>query len=587
MPLFTKESLETLRQRVDLVEVMDGFMDLKKAGAAYKALCPFHDEKTPSFTIQKGDTHYHCYGCGAHGDAIAFLMNHQKMPFSDAVEYLGDKFQVHLEKTEIEEIKGPSKVEMRQALEFASKLYHTLLLHSEEGRDALRYLFRRDLTLDFIKHFEIGYAPKDPHILKPLLKAKGISLEIAQVCGLTNGQRDFFTDRIMFPIRASSGYVIGFSGRKYREETYGGKYVNTPETPLFKKSRVLFGLNYSRSRIAKDRCALIVEGQIDALRLIHHGLDFVVAGQGTAFGHEHVKELIGLGILTAYLCFDPDQAGIGAAAKVGDLFQKEGVEVKLVTLPKGYDPDLFIKEKGGEDFLKLLESPEDYLSFLVRYHSQTIDMNTPAGKNELANLLSRQIRSWEHPLMVHESLRKLAHLLQVPESMVGVGQLEISNYFLKKYDYAGHQQVDPDWVVETDVLRWLIKVIPSHPKVHPLSKKYLNVSSFRIPVCQTLFNYYNDTFDGLKPLDFLAVLSHLEEGEGQKLLEELTHKKIDIEKADNHFQDALQKLLDRNWMFEREKIRVKIQSGNQSDDEALLLAKQFEELKRSQPTINL
>jgi DNA primase len=575
MTIFTKDSLEMLRQRVDLPELIGSFIELKRAGAAYKALCPFHDEKSPSFNIQKGDSHYHCFGCGAHGDAIAFLMNFQKFRFNDAVEFLAEKFHVHLEKMEMEEVQGPSRREMQDALEFASRVYHALLLHTSEGHQALQYLFQRGISLEFIKYFELGWAPASSGVLHPLLKSKGISLEIAEVCGLLSGTKEFFSSRILFPIRSPSGFVIGFSGRKIKEETYGGKYVNTKETPIFKKSQILYGLNYSRSRIAKERIALVVEGQIDALQLIYQGLDFTVAGQGTAFGQKHVESLAQLGILTVYLAFDSDKAGLSASAKVGDLFQKEGVEVKIVTLPPGYDPDLYLKEKGVSTFLELMLQGEDYLSFLVRYHSLELNIQTPAGKNELASMLGKQIRSWDQPLMVHESLKKLAELLKVPESLVGVGQLDISNIYLKKAEYAGHQVIDPDWVMETDVLRWLIK----QPSFSPLAKNNLSSDAFVLPSCRKL---YTLCLEASVPLDSLSLIMHFEEGEGQKLVEEIEQKKIPFDnpnKMEKYFLEAIQKLLDRNCMLKREEIRVKIQSGAHSDEEALLLAEQFQSIQ--------
>jgi DNA primase len=362
--------------------------------------------------------------------------------------------------------------------------------------------------------------------------------------------------------------------------------VNTPETALFKKSKVLFGLDESRKRIVKERKALVVEGQIDALRLIYSGLDFVVAGQGTAFGQEHVHELIGLGILTAYLAFDSDKAGIQAAYKVGDLFQKEGVEVKIAILPPGNDPDLFIKERGPEAFLRLLDEAEDYLTFLVRYQAQGIDLQSPAGKNELAALLSKQIRNWQHPLMVHESLKKLAHQLQVPEAMLGVGQPAIMHHYLKKSDFAGHSEVDPDWVIETDVLRALLKAPASHPAVHPLAKERLQAAAFKVPICQTLFSLYREAMLAQKPIELLTFACQLDETEGQKLLEELSQKKVIPEKIDRFFVEALQKILDRNWIAEREAIRMQIQSGTHSDEEVMELAKKFEAIKRTPPQLD-
>lgn len=575
MTIFTKDSLELLKARIDLPSVLESFIELKRSGAAFKAICPFHDEKTPSFTVQKGDSHYHCFGCGAHGDAIAFLMNHQKLTFTDSVEYLAGKFQVHLERSEGEELKGPSKKDMRDALDLSCHIYHALLLHTEEGHKALQYLYSRNLSLDFIKQFEIGYALEQSGVLPILLKAKGFREDLLEACGLLKGNREFFSGRLLFPIRASSGHVIGFSGRKIKEEAYGGKYVNTPETHLFKKSRVLFGLNYCRTQIVKKRYALIVEGQIDALRLIHSGLDFVCASQGTAFGEGHVQELVALGINTVYLAFDSDKAGRTATAKVGDLFQNEGIEVKVVTLPQNYDPDLYVSEKGSQAFLQLMEAGVDYLAFLITYHSETVNLNSPAGKNELAQMIEKQIRKWPHPLLVHESLKKLADLLNVPESMVGVGSPTISHFYLKKVAYAGHESVDPAWVLETDVLAWLLK---AGSAVGNLAKSHLKPESFQVPTCQEFYRLFLEE----KTSDLFQIGQM---NEGQKLLEAFSQKKIPLDKAEKHFPEALQRLLDRNWMAEREAIRVQIQSGTQSDEEAFELAKKFEMIKRTPPQI--
>lgn len=579
--MFTKESLDALRRKIDLVEVLSPHVEFKRAGAAYKALCPFHDEKSPSFMIQKGDTHYHCFGCGAHGDAIAFLMDHQRLSFFDAVENLAERFHVHLEKMEKEEEKGPSRKEMRRALDLACRLYHTLLLHTPEGHHALAYLAKRGIDLEFVRRFEIGFASRNPEILSSILAAQGISDEIAEACGLKAKGRDFFADRIMFPIRASTGHVIGFSGRKFKEETFGGKYVNTQETPLFKKSRVLFGLNYSRQRIAKERIALIVEGQIDALRLIQAGLDFTVAGQGTAFGESHAEELVQLGVLNVYLALDADTAGRAAAVKVGGIFQKLGVEVKVLSLPDGSDPDQFVKEKGPEAFLELMHQAEDYLAFLVGEHSKEADLTSPAVKNDLANHLSQEIRRWEEPLMVHESLKKLASLLHVPESLVGVGQLDVTQLFYRKSESAGMHDIDPQWIIETDVLLWMLNPVK---EILPLIDIHLSKESFKDTLCMSAFTYLQEQRATKSPVDLLA-LCQLEEGRGQKLVNELTSKKINKDKPELYFRQALQRLLDRNWLEKRESIRQKIQTGAYDDEEAIALAKEFEEIKRCQPKV--
>jgi len=591
MPVYSKESLETLRQKIDLADLLASHLDLKKAGAAYKALCPFHDEKTPSFTLQKGDTHYHCFGCGAHGDGIQFLMTHLKMGFSDAVDSLAQRYHVHLEHVEgTAEQKGPPKALIKEALEQASRFYHFYLLHTPEGHAALRYLYSRGLDLDFIRHFMIGLAPSTPHLFRKVMHGKAISDEIMEAAGLlaareNGGWRDFFSDRITFPICDATGAVIGFSARKYKEETFGGKYVNTSETALFKKSKVLFGLHHSRKRIAKERKALIVEGQIDALRLIQVGFNITVAGQGTAFGEGHVKELMTLGVNLVYLSLDSDNAGNEATSKIGDLFQKQGVEVRIVQMPAGMDPDSFLREHGANDFLKLLDESIDYLTFIVSYQSRHLNVNSPAGKNELIQLVTKQVRTWNHPVMVQESLRKLAFLTQVSEEMIGAIQDHTPNIYIRKPGNIGLETIDPDRILESDFLRWLLLTGEMQSRFSELAKVNITHKHFRSDVCRQIYSAFIERFEKDQQRDLTSLMLAVEHPEAQKLISDLTHKKINREKAEEHYAETLQKMLDRHWMQQRETVKMKIQSGQCSDEELLLLLKELDNLKNVQPKI--
>ena len=591
MAVFNKESLETLRQRVNLVEVLSSYVDLKKTGASYKGLCPFHDEKSPSFVVQKGDTHYHCFGCGAHGDSIQFLMTHQKMSFSDAVESLAQRFHVHLTKVDNQEEKpGPNKALLKEALDFACQFYQFSLLHTPEGHEALHYLYGRGIDLEFIKHFHIGFAPRTAGLFRKVMQAKNIRDDILMDAGLLSSNKDgqwreFFSDRIMFPIHHSVGDVIGFSGRKYKEETFGGKYVNTPETVLFKKSRVLFGLNYSRKRIAKERKAIIVEGQIDALRLIQEGFNFTVAGQGTAFGEGHVKELINLGVNQVFLALDSDKAGQEAAAKIGHLFQKEGVEVRVASLPPGQDPDSFLREQGPQAFSKKLEECSDYLSFLVKHLSKDLNLDSPAAKNELVHNAAKLIREWDHPVMVHETLRKLAHMMKVPEDYVGVGREQVPNIYIKQSASIGAQTIDPDRILETDLLRWLVLLGQEQTKLMDLARANLKKEDLHVSICQKIFELLMGNYENHRPSDLLSLAIDLDDAEGQLVLSGLVQKMVNRERAEQQLIETIQRILDRNWMEKREQIKVRIHNSQCSDEEAIQMAKQFDDLKRNPPRV--
>lgn len=586
MGLFSNESLELLRSRIDLVEVLNPHIKLQKAGAAYKALCPFHDEKTPSFTIQRGDSHYHCFGCGAHGDAIQFLMTYLRMNFVEAVESLAERFSVPLEEVEGEEKpKGPPKSLLKEVLQTASEFYQFCLLHTLEGHAALDYLYSRGIDLDFIRTFDLGFAPKASGMLSSYLSAKKFSKNLLEETGLQVRGRDFFSDRITIPIRDAVGSVVGFSSRKFKPDTFGGKYINSPETTLFKKSKMLFGLSLSRKTIAKEKKAIIVEGQLDAFRLIHSGFDWTVAGQGTAFGELQANELIQLGVRKVYLALDGDKAGKEATIKIGDLFQKQGVEVLIVTLPEGEDPDTLLQEKGPEEWVNLVEKSIDYITFYVSELSKTLNMDSPAGKNELVQTISSRIREWEHPLMVRESLKKLARLAKVPESMLVQGEDLSPQVYIRRQASVSFSEVDPDRVLEADLLRWLLLMGETHPELLTLAEKNLEEDHFKVKPARLLYEKYKHAMKENLPRDLLSLAIDTEDTEAKLFLSEIMQKKVNPEKVLPHFKETLKRVLERHWMQKREEIKLKIFSGRCSESEVLDLAKQFDLLKKQRPEI--
>ena len=594
MGIYTKQSLELLREKTDLVEIVSSYVNLKSVGSSYKGVCPFHEEKTPSFMIQKGESHYHCFGCGAHGDAIAFLMGYMKMSFVEAIETLAERFQVALEQTEYEKRDdGPSKKELKEALQKAANFYHAYLLHSDEGHRGLKYLYDRGLDLDFIRLFKIGFAPKNGALFGKFMQKERVSAKVLETAGLIKiladgKKRAFFSHRITFPILDVSGGVIGFSARKIDEDTFGHKYINTPETPLFKKSHTLYGLSFSRRRIAKEKWAIVVEGQIDALRLIQAGFNLTVAGQGTAFTEDHVKELLNLGITKVYLALDGDEAGQTATSKIGNLFQKEGVEVYVVSIAKGMDPDTILKEEGPLAFTELLEKSQDYLSFLIAYFSKDSDISSPSGKNHLIQTIVQRIRSWDHPLMVHESLRKLARLTEVPETLVGVGKEELRrSTYVKREGSLSEVDINPIRVLETDLLRWLFLLGHVAPKLFQIIKDNLRPEHFGTSICRRLFSTYIDHLEREESIDILSLAKSLKSPEEQLFFSELIQKKINPERAEEGIIETVTKILQNHWMEQREQIKIQIQSGRCSQEEILALAKEFDRIKSSPPILKI
>ncbi len=587
MPLYSRESLEILRQKLDLVDLLSSHIKLKRSGAYFKALCPFHEEKSPSFTVQAGDSHYHCFGCGAHGDGIAFLMNYVKMSFAEAVEYLAERYSIPLTaKAKEEDEAYRQKAALRQCMAAAARFYHFFLLYSQEGRKALEYLYARGLDLEFIYTFQVGLAPKQEGILTALMRDLNYAPSILNQVGLLGNNREFFLERIIFPILDSSGSVVGFSGRKLFQESFGPKYMNTKETILFKKSKVLFGLSHSRKRIAKEKRAIIVEGQIDALRLIQEGLNFTIAGQGTAFGEDHVQELLKLDVKEVFLALDGDTAGQQAAIKIGDLLQNEGVEVYVLKFPKDSDPDKVLQDEGIQGFVKYLDKAPDYLTFLVDYHAKNIDLSSPAKKNNVLEEITARIRRWQHPLIVHESLRKLAKLLEVPEEILPVSQgNETKKLTIQKNASLGNIYLDPDRILETDLLRWLF-LKGGEVNLVNLIKKHLTAEDFKIANCRRLFEFFFSRYsDDNQSCDLLNLAINVEKAEDQLFLSDLLQKKVNLERAELGAKDTLKKILYRNWMDKREQIKRKINNKKHSDEEILALAKEFDSLAKTPPQV--
>ncbi|MCH9617797.1 MAG: DNA primase [Chlamydiia bacterium] len=577
MPLLTKDCLERLRQRMDLSEIVGAHIELKRQGGKIKALCPFHNEKTPSFTVNSGDSHYHCFGCGAHGDGVAFLMNFLGLSFNEAVEYLANKYSIQLEYTGKKEQNVEYKRDLFRINQRSAEFFHFHLLHSEEAKPVLEYLFKRGITEDFIKKFMIGYSPKGEQFQKTFYRSEKFTEELLVMAGILSEsvKRPFFSERIMFPIHDGVGNVIGFSGRKIEDRVFGGKYINTKETKIFKKSRTLFGLNYSRRSIAKTGRVIVVEGQIDALRLIFEGFDNTVASQGTAFGEEHVGELLKLGITEVLICFDGDEAGDKSAIKVGQLFQKEGIEVFVCSFAKGMDPDTYLLEHGKDAFARLCSQKEQYMSFLVKMLSRDGKAASPAGKNAIAATIKKMMAEWKHPIMIHEGEKALARLLNVPSKYLVTTKAPV----VKRAPVKNAAPIDP---IEKDLLRWLL-LAPEKDLIHIIMDN-IEIDYIYNHDVKEIFSLAKELHREGQNIDLLHLGMSLTETQ-IKFLEEIKSKRMNTLKAREGITNLCQKMIDNEWNRRGELIQSKMRLDGVSEEEVFALAKEFDENKKNKKNI--
>lgn len=383
MKQIPKEVIEEIRVRNDITEVIGSYLPLKSAGTRFKALCPFHKEKTPSFTVSPDRQIYHCFGCGAGGDVIRFLQEYEKVDFMTALKMLADRAGVDLAFEESAD-GGADKPQLFRIHDGVAQLYHRILLEHESGAAGRAYLATRALQEQTVKDFQIGFAPDRFDALEKWAQQKKIPFELMEQAGLMiksdkrKGYYDRFRNRLMFPIRDEAGRVIGFSGRQINPEEKGGKYVNSPETPLFHKSRVLFAIDKARRAMAESRTAIVCEGQLDAIRCHEAGLGNVVASQGTALTSDHAR------IIRRYadevvLVLDADTAGRKAALRSSEAFVAEELSVRVASLPEGEDPDSLIRKQGPEVLRALVSAAPSALDFLIDTLAAQENLKTEAG----------------------------------------------------------------------------------------------------------------------------------------------------------------------------------------------------------------
>ena len=385
--LIPQDFIDDLIARADIIEVVGRRVQLKKAGREFKACCPFHDEKTPSFTVSPGKGFYHCFGCGAHGTAIGFLMEFDHMSFVEAIESLAASMGVDVPRSESDK---PARRydELFSLLDSVARHWQACL---KEAPAAVEYVKQRGIDGSTAKRFGIGYAPDGwSNVLDKFGKSEEATeklLATGLIIRKDNGQHyDRFRDRIMFPIRDARGRTIGFGGRTLGDGE--PKYLNSPETVLFHKGRELYGLYEARQALRSIEQLVVVEGYMDAVALARHGIDFAVATLGTATTPEHLNRLFRL---TEDVCFafDGDRAGRKAAWRALENalpLIREGRQIRFMFLPEGHDPDSYVNELGTDAFLKALDEGVALSEFLIQELAGQVDMNTVDGRARLAEL---------------------------------------------------------------------------------------------------------------------------------------------------------------------------------------------------------
>lgn len=437
--------IDDLLGRVDVVEVVGERVQLKKAGRNFSGLCPFHQEKTPSFTVSADKQFYHCFGCGAHGNALRFLMEYDKLPFPEAVEQLAGRLGLDVPREGTDDPRAQQREKKRKEgvnlLEVAASFYRERL-KMQEGQAAQRYLQGRGLSPDVMTTYGIGYAPGGWEALKQHLSAKGINESVQIEYGLlihredTGRTYDRFRDRVMFPIRDLRGRTIAFGGRVMGDEQ--PKYLNSPETPVFHKGRELYGLYEARQATSKLEQLVMVEGYMDVVALAQYGIHNAVATLGTATTEDHLTRLFRL-VSRVVFCFDGDRAGRQAASRALETALPQmidGREARFLFLPEGDDPDSLVRREGREAFEDRVTCAMPLSEFLFEQAAQGRDLQTVEGRERFASHVLEALQK------VPEGMLK-SLLLETLAKRSGLSRAQLQGLLDKRV--AAASRVSPQW----------------------------------------------------------------------------------------------------------------------------------------------
>jgi DNA primase len=428
MGTIPSETIEQIAAANDIVEVIGSYFPLKRAGANFKALCPFHQEKTPSFIVSPSRQTFHCFGCGAGGSVFRFVMDYEHTDFPSAVRKLAARAGIT-----VVEKRGAAdedrRYEARRTLlklhADAAEWFHENLLKRDIGEPARKYLKQRGITADIAKHWQLGYAPDEWDAFGSWARAQGYHSRDLITSGLAKTREDAesapverssaydrFRGRIMFPICNDVGEVIAFSGRLLKDVEGAAKYLNSPETPLFRKGHVLFGLHKTKRALIEANCAVVCEGQLDLISLFEAGITNVVAPQGTAFTENQARVLKRF-VNEVVLCFDADTAGQKAAERSLDALLQNDLIVRVAELPAAEDPDSLVRREGKESFESRVAGARDFFDYWIERETAGVDLGSLGAKMQLAKSLADTVSRVRDPLMRGEVVSKVSARLGV------------------------------------------------------------------------------------------------------------------------------------------------------------------------------
>lgn len=582
--LFPENKLEEIKNAASIVDVISPFVALKQKGRTWLGLCPFHSEKTPSFTVNPEKQIFHCFGCGVGGNAFSFIMQIKGVSFPEAVRDLAERYGVDLPKNNSQAPAGRKEdiQEIYHALEAALEFFHANLT-GEKGGEARRYLADRAIGPAVIKKWQLGWAPEGWDNLGRWLSGKRLNPRAVESAGLVvprkdgRGSYDRFRGRVICPVRDAAGRLVAFGGRIIAKNTDQPKYLNSPQTPVYNKSRVLFGLDQARTPMRDSGRVIIVEGYFDHLSLASAGVRNVVATCGTALTASHLRLLKGY-VEEVILVFDPDAAGRAAAARSLPLFLSLDMEAKVLILPSGQDPDSFIRAFGKEKFLAAVDKSNNLYDFFIE---QTVGghANTPQGKNKAAAQALDMIRQVDGSARKDLLVKDLAHRLGISEAVLRSEAAGGRGVLAGRTAPEGRIRA-----VANDLEEKFLEFILRHPKAWPSAFERDLSGLFRDEGFRRVYQKLNESFKAFGALDPSGLVNTLAPEEAGKLSRlAVGQEMIEDGQIARAMDDFVRNLMARHIKRREKDLARRIRLAQENADEKALieLMKQKNELMKS------
>lgn len=598
-----EEKVNEIRQAVDIVDVVSEHVQLKKQGRNYFGLCPFHGESTPSFSVSPEKQIYHCFGCGAGGNVFSFLMDIESISFQEAAVKLAEKGNIELDiaVSSISQTESPISKELRQMIEahdLIRKFYHHLLVNTKDGQHALEYLLNRGFTLEAIEKFQIGYALHSWDFVYKFLTKRKFDAHILEKAGLIikreneEGYFDRFRDRIMFPIFDHKGNTIAFSGRTLGASAGEPKYLNSPETAIFNKSKILYNFHLAKSNIRRQQQIILFEGFADCIAADRAGIENGVATMGTSLTNEHIA-LIRRNTQSVTICYDSDNAGIEAAYRAANLLTEAGLQVRIALLSEGLDPDDFINKHGKAKFNDLLSSSLTFMSFKLVYFRKGKDLQNEGDRLQYIEEVLKEISQLDKAVERDHYLRQLSQEFSL--SLDALKEQQRQTYFSIKRNNKGKENRNKDLsftpIKQSESLRpafhnaerRLIYHMMRDPNVAYKVQEMLAGQHFNIDEHQAIITYlYGFLESGAEPnpSDFMNTLK---DDKLKRIVADIEMMSINEEISEQELTDYINQVLKQQKMLKIKAKEKERQAAEREGNfkEAAMIAMEIIELQKT------